>query len=256
MFDMMLMYVGCLLSITGLIAAYRHRGAGHRAAHALRMPRSRAAQVRAGGREEVRIDGLVVSDGAACLIAPCSGERAVWFRVRLRQRLAAAPAGARGAGSLWATLVDEISSTPFYVEDDSSDRIRVDPKYLVVSVNVKAFHVLSSESQERLSGFLVARGADHVMADVYEEECLRPGDSVIAVGCMRREPAEPAATAYRDGASSVLVLQPAPGKHVILGTPGSLNRDRAGVYLAGKVAIIAGIIAMIVGVFVHILLPS
>ncbi len=94
------------------------------------------------------------------------------------------------------------------------------------------------------------------MADIYEEECLRPGDRVIAVGCGDREPAESVAKNYRDVPSSALIMHAPPGHPVIVGTLANLSRERGGVYLAGRLAMMAGVIAAIVGLFIQWLLPS
>jgi E3 Ubiquitin ligase len=255
MFCVMLMYVGGMLVISGFVAAHLHRAEGRLARRAPHLPPRRAGDLVGTAEALVRVDGKVVAEDGGCLIAPCSGKPAAWFRVRLLQRLASRSGGIGSGGSLWATLTNEVASAKFLIEDGSGERIRVNPEEISVAIETTAFRSLSPEALERLQKFLSQRGTSNFIADLYEEECLQPGDSVIAVGCIEREAGVAVAKEYRDVPSSSLVMRAFPNEQVIVGTAASLGRQRGGAYLAGQIAMIAGASAMVTGLVIRLLLP-
>lgn len=154
MFGTMLASVGILMFISGLIAAARHRRA---AAHARLVfgfrPKS-IAQV--ASTRQVRIDGVISASEEACLVAPCSGAPAVWFRVCLRQALASGGGGEGGGGNIWGTILDEQDAIPFYVDDGSGERALVDGTMANAFADARVFETLSPDALERLRSFFIA----------------------------------------------------------------------------------------------------
>ena len=72
--------------------------------------------------------------------------------------------------------------------------------------------------------FLHERGADWSGADLCEAESLRPGDGVSVVGFLQRGPSVLGPKEYRDGVQSgELMVDAAPGRDLIVGTPASLR---------------------------------
>jgi hypothetical protein len=289
MFGTMLASVGILLFISGLIAAARHRP---EAAHARLVLgfRPKAIAQAASGRQ-VRIDGVISASEEACLVAPCSGAPVVWFRVRLRQLLASGGGGEGGGGNIWGTILDEQDAIPFYVDDGSGEHALVDSTVAHASADARVFETLSPDALERLRNFWIARGhawfdAAHpagyssltaetagadpayvispsrafgkygVGKELFEEECLHPGESVAVVGLPQRASGVPTRRRYRDAHSSEWVMRAAPGQQVIVAKPEVLRRALRGTYLMGRIAMALGFLAIVAGVIAHQIAPE
>lgn len=264
----MLICVGVLALAAGSVAVAIHRG---RAALALELGRGslrRIADVRNEGR--VRVEGMVVAhEDGAVLTAPCSGEPAVWFRVRVLRRVRGYGAGG-SSGSSWPVVIDEQNATAFDIVDQSAGRALVLADDADVLAEAKLFEpppeaaeavpalikpsfrdTLTSEAHDRLGRFLSSRGHDLWFGDLYEEQCLRPGDAVSAVGRGRREAGPPLETAYRRAPSTALVLAAAPKQRLVIAQPAVALRERYGAYLAGKLAMVAGLASIVAGLIVR-----
>lgn len=256
MFATMLMYVGGMLIIGGCIAAYRHRERALRAIRVLHLSPTHATNLPRSTEDQIRVDGIIAGDSEDTLIAPCSGSPAVWFRVRLHERVASGSTGMRAGGSLWATFVDEWDSRTFYVEDESHHRIRVDARKMSVSVESRVFQAVTEEARQRLQALLASRGITRFKADLYEEECLRPGANVIAVGLLSQEPSAPTPYSYRDVPSRSLVMHAHGDGQVIVGTVARLKQESRGGYLIGRISIAIGATTIAIGLVLHFLLPE
>jgi hypothetical protein len=255
MFGIMLISVGTLLAISGLAAASRYRANALLVRGLLRIRSQPVAEARDG--QPVRIDGRIAASTTETLVAPCSGDASVWFRVRLRRDLGVQGGGADGGGgAVWATIVDEEESTPFHVDDGSGQRAQVATTKFRTITRARAFDKLDDDASARLRGFLTRRGHEPISADVYEEECLHPGENVVVVGLSRRSAGEVRRELYRDAPSSELLLEADSGQELIVATPEMLRRARGGAYLASQTVMALGIVAIVVGIVVHKMIPE
>jgi hypothetical protein len=183
MFSTMLICVGVLLVASGAIAVGLNRSVAAQAAHLLGRPVVPIAQAADDG--SVRIDWAIAAGEQGTLIAPCSGETPVWFRLRLRKF--GASGGGDGGGTLWLTVADEQYGTVFHVDDGSGAYAQVNTNGAHVMARVMGFRELPLGAHDRVRAFLEGRGDATWIADAYEEECLRPGDRVTVAGRARRE---------------------------------------------------------------------
>jgi hypothetical protein len=239
MFGTMLICVGVLLVASGGVAVGLHRAIVARVARMLgRRPRPIAQMVHDG---PVGIDGAVLAAEQGTLIAPCSGEVAVWFRLRLRNSAAA------GDGSqLWVTVADEDCGTTFHIDDGSGIHAQVRASGALFMAKTTGFRKLPPEAQERVRLFLETRGNEFWMADEYEEECLRPGDRVRVAGFARREPGSALPILYRNVPSSQLIVEATPGHELVVATPEAVRQTR-GVYRTGWIAVVVGLAMIAAG---------
>ena len=242
MYDLMLIDVGALVGVAGFVATRLSAAAARRAHRALQLPPARTNGDGELPATAVRLDGMVIAEGEELLVAPCSGQPAVWFRVRLRQQLASG-----NGSSIWSIVADESDRLPFAVIDAAGRRIHVEPAEACAAANGGSLRELSPEASERLVSFLGGRDVNYMQATVYEEEVLRPGDRVVAAGVLHRRPAAPVATEYRDGPSTELVLRAPVGGEIVVGTVARLRRDAGTTYRAGRVATAVGAAAMAAG---------
>jgi len=254
MFGTMVMCVGMLLVVASLIVGSRYRA---KAALAHRVLRLRSMPIAAVlDMRRVRVNGKIVRSEARSLVAPFSGDPSVWFRVRLRRVLGSGGGGDGGGGALWATIIEESDAAPFYVDDGSGQRAHVTATNFRTLAAGKTFDKLDDEASERLRAFLVDRGHEPTSADVYEEECLHPGEDVVVVGLSRRSAGEVRPELYRDAPSSELLLQADSDQELIVATPEALRRARGGAFLATQTVMALGIVAIVVGIVVHKMIPE
>lgn len=124
----MLIYVGALLVVSGGIAIGLHRTVAARATRLLGRRPTPVAQVLHDG--PLRIDGTVAVGEQGTLVARCSGEVVVWFRLRLRNIV---PTG--GEGQSCITVIDEHAGTLVSVVIGLLESLRVrvqDPRAILV----------------------------------------------------------------------------------------------------------------------------
>jgi len=243
MFSTMLICVGVLLTVSGAVAVGLHRSVATLATRVLRHRPVSIARVVLDG--PVRIDGTVAAGDQGTLIAPCSGEAVVWFRLRLRNF--AGGGGGEGGGSVWVTVADEQCGTAFRVHDGSGAFAVVNPTGAHCIAKAVRFNELPLGAHDRVRMFLEGRRTDWI-ADVYEEESLRLGDRVAVTGLARREPDTPKPILYRDGPSSRIVLDTAAGGgELVVVTPDAVRRALGGAYRGGRVAIVVGVAMFVAG---------
>jgi hypothetical protein len=244
MVSTMLFWVGLLVFLAGAVASWRQRSRTLVARAILRRMAVPISDVRVD--DVVRIEGTIVEAREPFLVAPCSGESVVWFRVRAQ--VSASSGGGDGTGGLSLTLADEQAGSSFYVADASGDRIRI-----VADAHVEAdplvFRTLSIEAHDRLRLFLESRG-HQPGADVYEEQRLRIGDTVTVLGRAQRELRVSRSDTYRDSVVPSMALTAPTGGRLLVTTPAARKRYRAGIALAG-VAVVAGLLAIVAGLVVH-----
>jgi hypothetical protein len=260
-FGMMLICVGVLGLVSGAIAMALHRARAERALRVIRLQPTRIANASQGG--PVRIDGIAVApEDGALLVAPCSDLPAVWFRVRVLRRLGST--GGQSGGPLWQPAIDEQHGTSFDVLDRGADRARVNASEAEILVDGQNFippenpslssagHVLSQLAHERVGRFLQGRGHEWWFGDMYEEQCICPGEGVSVVGLAGRDPGPVVPTPYRDAPSSTLVLRAGPEQKLILVKPEAARRERYGVYLVGQIAVALGLASLIAGIVIRL----
>jgi hypothetical protein len=241
----MLLWVGLLVFLAGAVAAWRQRSTTPVTRAILDHVAIPISDVRVD--DVVRVEGTLVEAHEGCLVAPCSGEPVVWFRVRAQ--LAASAGGGDGPGGLWLTLADEQAGSSFYVADASGDRIRVVADVQNVEADPLVFRTLSVEAHDRLRLFLESRGRQPG-ADLYEEQRLRIGDAVTVVGRAQRELTVSRSETYRDSVIPSMALTAPTGGRLLVTTPAARKRYRAGTVLACA-AVVAGLLAITAGLVVH-----
>jgi hypothetical protein len=242
MFGTMLICVGVLLVASGGIGVGLHRSMAALAARVLRRRPVPIAEALENG--PLCIDGTVAANEEGALIAPCSGEAVVWFRLRMRDRVLRA---GKDAASALLTVIDEECGVVFHVEDGSGASAQVDPNGARVMTKAVGFGELPLEAHDRVRLFLEGRERDFWIADAYEEECLRPGDRVLVAGLARREPDAPLPNLYRDAPSSKLVLDAASGHELVVATPDAARAAHGGGYRQGWIAVLVGLAMMTAG---------
>jgi hypothetical protein len=239
MVSTMLMCIGILLVVCGGTAVALQRSVAAVAARALRRRPEPIAHTLGNG--SLRIDGMVAAGEQGTLVAPCSGEAVVWFRLRARRRVL------DGSGrEAWLTVADQQCGTVFEVEDGSGATAQVDASRARVMTTAVSLRELALGAHDRVRLFLEGRGIELSVADRYEEERLRPGDRVLVAGFARREPSAPMPYLYRDTPSTKLVVDAAAGHELVVATPDAARNAVGGAYRAGWVAVLVGV-AMVLG---------
>src|ERR1019366_6546946 len=242
-FSTMLVSVGILLVASGGAAVSLRRSLATLAARLLGRRPVPIAQVVHDG--PLRIDGTVTAGVEGTLIAPCSGEAVVWFRLRLRNL--AASAGGEAGGPIMITIADEQCGTPFQVEDGSGAHAEIMTSGAQVMTKAVGFRELPLGAHERVRLFLEGKGNETWIAEAYEEECLRPGDRVSVAGPARRDPMGPEPIPYRDVPASRLIVEAIPGQELVVATPEAVRRALGGVNRGGRIAVVVGIAMIAAG---------
>lgn len=160
------------------------------------------------GDSVVEIKGKVVVSDQSSFRTPFSGRSAVFCRVSVQERRS------NGKSSYWHTIVEEIDSRDFYVEDGSGQQARVVPRgaKCVLDKQSVASSGMFNDPPPQLLAFLDSRGVSSETwlgtnkQMQYLEEVLAPGDSLYAIGPSHREAGPPQPDAYRDSPGSRLVM--------------------------------------------------
>jgi hypothetical protein len=152
-----------------------------------RLSRSRATARRRG----TKIKGRIVALDGASLIAPCSGQSVVWFRLQVKSQ---------------GTEIDVEDAVDFYVEDRVGRRTLVSGRTAQVVAEPRTFVAPPPRACARVAELLAERGRDFAPEDVYEEECLRAGDTVCVLRLAPPDPTATPDTPYRDVAASESVF--------------------------------------------------
>lgn len=199
--------IALLVAVLGALSAAKSMKNVRRRRRILTTPTTPIANAPGGALVEVK--GRIVPSEQGLLRSPFSNRDAVWFRVtveelRRRRRTAA-----------WHTLVSEIDTRVFEIDDGSGQRARVEPARAEVLLHAQSVATSGTfkDAPPELERFLATRGLASTSwlgfnkTMRFQEEVLAPGDSLYALGPARRDPGPPTpAGAYRSGASSQLVL--------------------------------------------------
>ncbi len=248
-YGMALICLGALVVASGAVMVSRYRAKAVRALSVSRLRPTLVVDVQSDDR--VRIDGIVMSGEDGTIVAPCSGQAVVWFRVRLRT-YTSWTAG-EGAAGVLRTIIDQEDGRSFQVEDSSGRRALLVATRMHGIARADVYSSLSAEAHGRMRTFLAAHGYEGATGDVYEEERLRPGESVSVLGVARLREGPSIPANYRDAPSTQLILQDAHDCELIVASHESARRSGRGYYLVGKMAVAAGAVSVIAGVALRLI---
>lgn len=196
-----------LVLIGGIIAGLNWKNMKKRR-RILDTPTSRISE--APGNGPVEIKGVITPGEYGMIQTPFSGRPAVWARIQVQEWRST------GRSGYWATLLDEIDSRPFYVDDQSGQMARVDvagANIVVDSLNVGNSGTCN-DAQPHVRAFFASRGISTESflgfnrRMKFNEQALVAGSPIYALGPSRRE-AMPN-PAYAGG--SMLVMFAFPGE--------------------------------------------
>jgi hypothetical protein len=156
----------------------------------------------------VEIKGKVVPSEQGSFKTPFSGRDAVFCRISVQERRSS------GKSSYWHTIVEEIDTREFHVEDGSGQQARINARgaNTVLDKQSVASSGMFADPPPQLVAFLKARGVSSETwigtnkSMQYLEEVLAPGDLLYAIGPCHREAGPPEADAYRNVPGSQLVM--------------------------------------------------
>ena len=207
----------------------------------------------------VEIKGHIVPGEEGLAEAPISEQQVVWARVTVEQTTAG---GNQPPSS--TTVLEKITSNPFFVDDNSGEMARILPQGANVILDKQpaaksgTFH----DASPRFEAFL--RSHDLSSKNFYglnkslscTEELLAPGDALYALGPSRREPGPPASGGSDMAAPSQLVMYPDPGAQGELILTNKSEKQLAsrltGRFVFGLVCMGAGALLFAGGVLIHI----
>jgi hypothetical protein len=154
------------------------------------------------------IEGKVVAGEQGTVQAPLSDRSGVWVRVR------ATVAGDHGGTE---TLLDELRSEPFFIEDGSGERAQVFPAHAEV-ILVEGPGTQRFDRSPRLEELLKARQVRPPSTQGWPyrvrctEQVLAVGDTVFAIGLARRTAGPPLGADYRAKPEAPWVLDVGDGE--------------------------------------------
>lgn len=198
----------------------------------------------------VRLEGTIVPGPLGTLRAPLSGREVVWFRIRVEER--------RGRRET-VVLLEESEGHPFLLEDGQGQaRIEPDGATFLVDRETVAGSGLWSQPTVEFERYLASRG--HAMADepgllrqlTCREECLHPGDRLIASGvAQRRAVASATAGDYRAPGTERVLARSLEGTNELLLTNrsrGALTLRLVGPSLAGLGLCVLGVVLLLIAI--------
>ncbi|MFO0665164.1 MAG: hypothetical protein U0174_14515 [Polyangiaceae bacterium] len=172
----------------------------------LGTPTSPIAQ--APGTGPVELKGRIVPSEQGVLAAPFSGRQGVWVRVIVQEWRQ------HGRSGSWHTILNEIDSRSFFIDDGSGQMARVLPQGAEVILDTQTIGKSGTfnDAQPHFEGFLASRGLKSTnflgfnKSMQYQEEIMVPNDNVYALGPSRREAGPPVNDGYRMVPSSQLIM--------------------------------------------------
>jgi hypothetical protein len=192
--------------VIGFVVVASSAGNWRRRQRIIATPTSPIAQCT--GDSVVEIKGKVVASEQGSFKTPFSGRDAVFCRVTVQERRS------NGKRSYWHTIVEEIDTREFHVDDGSGQQARINARgaNTLLDKQSVASSGMFNDPPPQLLSFLTARGvASETWIGTnksmqYLEEVLAPGDSLYAIGPSHREAGPPEPDAYRDAPGSRLVM--------------------------------------------------
>lgn len=184
----LLFIFGLILLIAGAIGAATNWKNMARRRRVLDTPTSRVCD--APGNAPVEIKGYIVPGEEGMIQTPFSGRPAVWARITVQEWRST------GRSGYWATLLDETDARPFYVDDQSGQRARVEPlgATIVVDATTIANAGTFNDANPHLQAFLAQRGLTTQSwlgfnkRMKFDEQALVPNSPLYAIGPSRRDP--------------------------------------------------------------------
>ena len=175
-------------------------------------PTSPVAQ--APGNGPVELKGRIVPSEQGVLQAPFSGRHAVWVRVIVQEWRQ------HGRSGSWYTILNEIDSRSFFIDDGSGQMARVLPQgaEVILDTHTVGKSGTFNDAQPHLEAFLMSRGMKSTnflgfnKSMQYQEEIMVPNDNIYALGPSRREAGPPVNDGYRMVPSSQLIMFAGPGE--------------------------------------------
>jgi hypothetical protein len=161
------------------------------------------------GDSVVEIKGKVVASEQGSFKTPFSGRDAVFCRVTVQERRR------NGNRSFWHTVVEEMETREFYVDDGSGQQARIDPRDANTLLDKEsiASSGMFKDPPPQLVAFLDAHGVKSETWSgtndslQYLEEVIAPGDALYAIGPCHREAGPPQ---QEGGPGSLLVMSGMP----------------------------------------------
>jgi hypothetical protein len=243
------LFIGGILFVIGLIVTLSNLKNWKRRQRIIATPTSPIVQ--APGNGLVEIKGRVAPSEQGLVQTPFSGRHAVWCRVTVQELRSS------GRNSYWHTILTEVDTRPFMVDDGSGQMGRVIPNG--ANVMLDKHNIASSgtfnDAAPHLDAFLQSRGLKSTSwlgfnkSIRYEEEVLAPGDTLYALGPSRRDPGPPVNDGYRMVPSSQLVMFHAMGPEGELLLTNKTEEQLTSKLLGGFVAgLVLGGIGLLVGI--------
>lgn len=207
-----ILIMGGILFLIGGIVILMSLKSMRRRKRILGTPTSPIAQ--APGNGPVELKGRVVPSEQGVLAAPFSGRQGVWVRCIVQEWRQ------HGRSGSWHTILNEIDSRSFFIDDGSGQMARVLPQGSEVILDTQTIGKSGTfnDAQPHFEGFLASRGLKSTnflgfnKSMQYQEEILMPSDNIYALGPSRREAGPPVNDGYRMVPSSQLIMFAGPGE--------------------------------------------
>lgn len=242
----MLISVGALTAVMSLVASARNRSLSGISAHLLRAPRASTAHVK-GGVPACVIGRVVRAElESRALVAPCSGELAVWVRVRARKLLGATGGGEGDGGTLWATLAEREVGVPFDIDDGSGARACISVEHAMVLAESRTYDQATPEMIGRLRSFFGDQDSQWMVASFFEEERIASGCTIAVLGVGQRTSSMAATRGYRGEPIGQLAFRAEDKQELAIATIARLRSARLAA-VGGRVATSIGILILLAG---------
>ncbi len=183
----------------------------------------------------------------------------MWARVTVQQ---VHSTGGNNPTTTWTTVLEEITSTPFFVDDNPGEMASILPQGANVILD-KQSAAKSGDFHDASPGFEAFLQSHDLSSKNFfgfnktlscTEELLAPGDALYALGPSRREPGQPASGGSGMAAPSQLVMYAGPGAHGELILTNKAEKQLAsrltGQFVWGLVCMGAGVLLFAVGVLI------
>lgn len=203
---MVFLVIAVVVLIVGLVMVFTGQKGLRRYHRIKNTPTSRIADAPGNGLIEVK--GQVLPGENGTVQAPFSGRHGVWVAVDVQEYRR------QGKSGSWVSIHNERHVNPFYIDDGSGQRARIEPAGadLVVDLLEVATSGTFRDAQPHLQHFLQSRnltstnfiGMNKSMR--FLEYVLEPAAPIYALGGSRRDPGPPVHDGYRMTPTSQLVL--------------------------------------------------